>query len=511
MPAAVHEQNQSLILVYGDTPDHQMGRILWSQLSGQDVKIEFPQTIQELDDHAPKAVLIVVVIGPNGEHADLARRFTSRPEIPAEIMGIDPQSDVPDRMRHLGAGFDTIFNLEMTTWVDFRNILIVKLEKGRVRQKNAFQRDEYRRFRASLAASPDAFIVFDNEKRLFFVSDHYKRFYGPYASRLVRGLPVADAFNLAFEFHGLTPDHPIYELSAAFWLNLEGQIEFPLPDGRIWRCTATPLPDDQGTIITTTDVTDYRAQQKELREKTEELSEALEKEQAASALQKQFIGMVSHEFRTPLTIIDGHAQILQRRADQLDADTIRNRTKTIRSAVSRLVNMMESVLSSSLLTTGTLEPHPEDFDLSALLHELCDEQAALASTHSISCDVTGLPATVRQDRKMMTLVCTNILANAVKFSKNDPAIMMTARMAGHDIEISIQDNGVGIPEAEIDKIFDRYYRASTASGIPGTGIGLSLVRDLVRLMGGCIQVESAIGQGTMMKIIVPDLNSGSAV
>ena len=497
------KQNQDIILVLGDAADHQMGRILWSHMGGQDVKIEFSETIDAFEQRAAEAILLVVILGDNDEYVHLPLKFIEKSSVSAEIMGVSAFADTAERVRLLGLGFDTVFNLDIITSPDFRNVLMVKMEKGRVRLRNAVQRSEYRRFRASLAASPDAFIVFDHEKRLFFVSQHYKKFYGSFSDKLVRGLPVADAFEMACAFHGMVPGQSLYERSAKFWLDLEGQIEFPLPDGRIWRCTATPLPDDQGTIVTTTDITDYMAQQKELHKKTVALTAALEKEKESSALQKQFIGMVSHEFRTPLTIIDGHAQLLQRRADQLDAETIRTRTKTIRSAVSRLVNMMESVLSSTLLKTGTMEPQPEAFDLSALLHELCDEQAALTNTHKITCQTDGMVPAIWHDRKMMILVMTNILANAVKFSRTEPVIHMAATVVGENIEISVQDNGVGIPADEVDKVFDRYYRASTSTGIPGSGIGLSLVHDLVGLMGGSVRVESQAGQGTKVVVCVP--------
>ena len=153
-----------------------------------------------------------------------------------------------------------------------------------------------------------------------------------------------------------------------------------------------------------------------------------------------------------------------------------------------------------------MDPDPEEFDLSLLIQQLCEEQAELAPTHHITCDVSGAHTPVRLDRKMMTLILSNLLSNAVKFTKDSPQITVTASTDTEKTIIQVSDNGIGIPQDEIGKIFGRYYRASTSSGIPGTGIGLNLVQELLRLQKGEITVESWIGVGTIFILTLRNLN-----
>jgi signal transduction histidine kinase len=425
-----------------------------------------------------------------------------------EIMGVSWEIDNSRRIGLLAQGFDSILSYEMIQDPDFKKIIDRKVEKARIRQTNRIMQEEYRRFRAALAASPDAFIVLDEERRIFFVSQHYKRAYPGLASRLVRGVHVMDAFKWAMEEQGIGKADPRYLPMKDFWERLYGQAEFTTAEGKIWHIKAAPLTDGQGTIVTTTDITEMVNQKKEIEEKSRLLAVALEKEQEASMLQKQFIGMVSHEFRTPLAIIDGHAQILMKRSDTLGAENIQDRCNTIRRAVSRLVHMMESVLSSNMLKTGRIDPEPEDFNLAALIRDLCDEHAQLSRSCSIICDVDDLPPLVRLDRKMMTLILTNLLSNAIKFvSAENPEIRVKGYCKkGGAIVIEVIDNGIGIPENEQAKIFERYYRASTSAGIPGTGIGLNLVQDLVSLQKGRIEVQSRVGEGTRIILYLQNVN-----
>lgn len=251
----------------------------------------------------------------------------------------------------------------------------------------------------------------------------------------------------------------------------------------------------------------YHRQQEMLEEKSQALEEALAKEQAAGALQKQFIDMVSHEFRTPLTIIDGNAQIIQKRGDTLDAKTLEKRAKTIRSSVSRLIHLMEGFLSSSMLKTGKLQVVRAPVDMKKLIAELCDEYGELSKKAKIECITDTLPDYVVLDKKIITLVISNLISNALKFSKDDPVVTVTSFIENGIFNLIVEDQGIGIPEDEKDKIFDQYYRSSISTGITGTGIGLSLVRDLLELHGGMITVENTEKSGSGFTAKVPCENS----
>ncbi len=323
------------------------------------------------------------------------------------------------------------------------------------------------------------------------------------AHRLVRGLDIKDAFDMLSHEQGVFPSDPRYPALKRFWEELNGTQEFHTGDGRVWRMSASKLDEGQGTIITTTDITLYMKQKNDLEQTSAELKAALKNEKEASAMQKQFIDMVSHEFRTPLTIIDGHAQILSRKAEEIAPDDIRKRTRTIRSAVSRLITMMEGVLSSNMLKIGKLEIVPEPVNLKSYARDLCDDHQELAREHVIRLHTETLPETVNIDKKIVSLILTNLLSNAIKYTKNKPEIDVNLALNGKWLEIKVTDNGIGIPYDELPRVFERYFRASTATGIPGTGIGLSLVKDLVELYQGKLEVSSDIGQGTTFSVSLP--------
>lgn len=502
MPKEAKNINKPYVVVFGDK-EQGVTKVIWSLLSSHELQLANVSDIDELDEMASGAVLILIAIqGLDDKNTEIALKLAHNPRVVADVIAVTEDAGVDERLKILAMGFDAIFNLDFMDYPDFKTILLNRVEKGFISLENRIQQEEYRRFKASLAASPDAFIVFDENNKLFFVSEHYKKAYPLTGHRLVRGMDVMDAFVMCSEEQGVTEADPRFKGMQSFWSSMDGEVEFQNEE-RIWHIKAKKLPDGQGTIVTTTDITRYKNEQHQLEEKSENLSEALTKEQEASAIQKQFINMVSHEFRTPLSIIDGNAQILFRRARTIDEDTIQQRSRTIRSAVSRLVNMMEGVLSSNMLKTGKLDIVREPLDLGKLIQELCDEHADLSTKHDIKCDIERLPKECVLDRKLMTLVISNMLSNAIKFTRDDPVISVKGWQENETIYLEFIDNGIGIPENEIDKIFKRFYRTTIASGISGSGIGLNLAKDLIEMHGGKIEVESKVGEGTKFVISIP--------
>lgn len=505
-PINLRKSNVPLISIYGDDEARSFTKLIWSLIPGYDVRVTNPQTVEELYNEAyGSAVVFVVVRDRLDANVSVAEALSFSEGVVADIIAITPDPDIRNRLHILSAKFDAIYNLSIIDGAEFRKIFLHKLKKGIVRLSARLQEDEYETFLGFLSVSADAFIVFNRQKRIFYVSEHYKRLYPKSAEHFVRGTPVQRVFEAIASEMGVDPDTPQYKDTLDFWVRLSGEHEFKLDNGTHFRMTAVPLPSKQGIIVSTTNITAYKNQEQALAEKQAELERALAAEQEASNLQKQFISMVSHEFRTPLAIVDGNAQILERRIGDLPVEEAHKRLKTIRSAVSRTVNMMEAVLSSNLLKTGKMDIHIEKFSLRALIEQLCQEQADLARSHVITVDVAGLPETVSLDKKVMTLVLTNLLANAVKYTPCEhPKIHVQGQMEGEEILVWVEDNGVGIPDEEIDKVFDRFFRASTSAGISGSGVGLSLVNDLVKAHKGKINLESQVGVGTRVEIRLPE-------
>ncbi|RFB93691.1 ATPase [Rhizobium leguminosarum bv. trifolii] len=241
----------------------------------------------------------------------------------------------------------------------------------------------------------------------------------------------------------------------------------------------------------------------EIERQREELDRLLAHERQVNALQRQFVAMASHEFRTPLAIIDAAAQRLCRSTTNVSGDYVHEKAGVIRSAVVRMVDLMESILASGRLETGQITLKRSEGDLKALLVTCCDRQRHLSRSHLFHLDLEPIPDRLTFDRSAMEQVFTNLISNAVKYSPNAPDIHVRARVDEKTVEISIADSGIGMDADDLPKLFQPYYRARSATGIAGTGIGLNVVKQVVELHGGTVEVTSELGKGTSFTIFLP--------
>ncbi|MGI9419236.1 MAG: ATP-binding protein [Geminicoccaceae bacterium] len=234
------------------------------------------------------------------------------------------------------------------------------------------------------------------------------------------------------------------------------------------------------------------------------LEQSLETEKELNAQQRRFVSLVSHEFRTPLAIIDGQAQRLVRRGDKMAADQRAGSLEKVRSAVIRLTGLMESVLSSASLEAGSIAFNPTPMDLRALIRKACENQEEISSQHKINVDINALPETYLGDPKLLHQVAANLLSNAVKYSPGADRVDVIGRSTDEGFDIAVRDYGVGVPKSDLPKLCQRFFRASTSTGIPGTGIGLNLVKALVEMHDGVMEVASIEGEGSTFTVKLPN-------
>jgi two-component system, OmpR family, sensor kinase len=236
------------------------------------------------------------------------------------------------------------------------------------------------------------------------------------------------------------------------------------------------------------------------------LQEKLAEEQRLMQLQRNFVSMVSHEFRTPLTIIDAHAQRLIARREQFTPDELAERAQKIRITVVRMTSLIHNLVDAARLIDGELELyfHPAIADLSLLLHEVCLLHGEITPHARILEEFSDASLHIVGDSNLLFQVFSNLLANAIKYSPGVALIKVTAHCQDDQrVMVSVEDQGIGIPEAECQRVFDRYYRASNAGGITGTGVGLYFVKMVVELHGGTVEVESGAAQGSRFTISLP--------
>jgi two-component system OmpR family sensor kinase len=235
------------------------------------------------------------------------------------------------------------------------------------------------------------------------------------------------------------------------------------------------------------------------------LQEKLEQEQRMTLLQRNFVSMASHEFRTPLAIIDGHTQRLISTHDRLTADELVERARKVRSMVRRMSQLIDNLIGSARLIDGPIELfyHPTQLDLTMLVRESCHLQRELTPGARIMESADARQLIVYGDATLLGQLFSNLLSNAVKYSPDGGLIRVAAAHEDAHVTVVIEDHGIGIPDADRERVFERYFRGSNTSGIGGSGVGLSLVKSIVDLHKGSITLDSREGAGSRFTLRLP--------
>ena len=241
----------------------------------------------------------------------------------------------------------------------------------------------------------------------------------------------------------------------------------------------------------------------------EEMQRALEQEKELSALKSQFISMVSHEIRTPLALILSSSEILHHYFERLPEPKRTQHLETIHQAVHRMSTLIEDVLIFSRAEAGRLEFKPEPLEFGVFCGRLVDEiQSATARRNPIELTLPEAGATARLDVPLVRHILTNLLTNAVKYSPPNAPILLEVSVVDQEAVFRVQDRGIGIPEADRKRLFTPFYRGGNAAHIPGTGLGLLIVKRCVERHAGRLEIESQEGVGTTVAVFLPKLPSG---
>src|SRR5580704_5081666 len=250
---------------------------------------------------------------------------------------------------------------------------------------------------------------------------------------------------------------------------------------------------------------DLAASRKGLAQQASMLQEKLAEEQRLAALQRNFVSMASHEFRTPLSIIDGHAQRLISMRERFGATDVAERARKVRNAVSRMVELMDNLIGSGRMIDAEVELyyHAAVSDLGPVLHDVCQIQRELSPALQIYEAVAPGPLRIFGDVNLLAQVFGNLLSNAVKYSPHGGLIKLCARLEPDHVVVTVEDQGIGIATGDKSRIFERYYRGSNTAGISGTGVGLHLVKLMVDLHHGAIEVDSIEGEGSRFTVRLP--------
>jgi len=232
------------------------------------------------------------------------------------------------------------------------------------------------------------------------------------------------------------------------------------------------------------------------------LAGTLEKERALTAAQRNFLTTMSHEFRTPLTYIDGHAQRLAATRDQATQEQVAERAGKIRSAVFQMTSLVASLTAEMEMLNAPVEAQKRVFDPAAMLRGLVAYYQEIDLKVRFQEHLGPLPK-IKGDQALLRRAFSNLLSNAIKYSPEGGIVEVSGSVSGGDVFISVADHGIGIPGGELQKVREPFFRGSNAGSIPGTGIGLNLVQQIVNQHGGQLTIESELGRGTKMTVSLP--------
>ena len=219
---------------------------------------------------------------------------------------------------------------------------------------------------------------------------------------------------------------------------------------------------------------------------------------------QQAIQFVTHEMRTPLTAIQGSSELMTRY--NLNPDKQKQMAEMINAESKRLARMITTFLNLERLGDGSLDLKQEPFSVRQALDACLDRARLVAERKQMTMEVAQADdAAVTGDRELLEYAIYNLLTNAVKYSPAGSTVTVKSERAGDQLRLSVADQGMGMDAAEVKHIFDKFYRTkrAEAAGIEGTGIGLSIVREIIRHHGGRIDVASQPGHGSCFTLILP--------
>ncbi len=240
-----------------------------------------------------------------------------------------------------------------------------------------------------------------------------------------------------------------------------------------------------------------------IRKANEELTKSLEKEKEVNDLKSRFVSMASHEFRTPLSTILSSISLLAKYTQTEDQPKRDKHIDRIKSSVKTLTDILNEFLSLGKIEEGKIDVRKEAFDLNELIETIIYEMSILCKPGQIILHEHFGGKELYSDSNLLKHVLVNLVSNAIKFSPENSQIKINTLIDQKMSTISITDKGIGIPISDQVHLFERFFRASNATNIQGTGLGLHIVGRYIDLMNGTITYKSELEIGSQFTINLP--------
>ena len=279
-------------------------------------------------------------------------------------------------------------------------------------------------------------------------------------------------------------------------LDLEFKITTLTGEEKWIRTTSNAIRDRKGKVLRHAILASDFTRQKEVEQ---QLKSNFHLEKQLGDLKSRFVSMASHELRTPLATILATTETLKAYRNRMEDVEIDKRFSKIIGQVSHLKGIMDDVLSLSKIQEGKMPFEPHYGDLSLVINEIVDEFKS--HPEFIHCINLKIPERFdfRFDTKLMRQILTNLLSNAIKYSEDGKEIDIELKEMQDEVQIEISDQGIGIPSAEIENLYNPYFRASNVDNRQGTGLGMAIVKQAIELHHGRVEVESVQNSGTIFR------------
>jgi PAS domain S-box-containing protein len=236
----------------------------------------------------------------------------------------------------------------------------------------------------------------------------------------------------------------------------------------------------------------------------EEVKNALKRERELNELKSKFVSIASHEFRTPLSTVLSSASLVLQYKEKGDLAKIDKHVQRIKSSVSHLTTILNDFLSLGKLEEGRMDVVKEPVNLSELLREILEEmKPQLKEKQTLTLQLTGKEKPVTTDIRVLRNILFNLISNASKYSHAGKPIVIHVTFWENHLDIAVIDQGIGIPHEDLKHLFERFFRASNAGQVQGTGLGLNIVKRYIELLNGEINFTSEEGKGSTFTVILP--------
>ena len=280
--------------------------------------------------------------------------------------------------------------------------------------------------------------------------------------------------------------------------------ELKLPDKRLFTGIVRDISERKHAALMEQRNRELQDEMKERLLMEMQLEQALAQQQQVNQLKSRFVSMVSHEYRTPLSVISSSAELIEKHRERMPEEKLKTHFQRIQDSIKRMIELINDTLTIGRYSDGRVEFFPEPLDLEAYCRELADAlQLQTNTAHVIRLQCSGDLTHAEMDKKLLQQILANLLTNAVKYSPKADRVEFGIYRENGTAIFEVRDFGIGIPPEKFEHLFEPFNRGANAGTIQGTGLGLAILKNALDLHHGKIEVTSEIGKGTTFRVALP--------